>query len=345
MVKLTTTLFLILLCMVLLLSLTACGGNKPTESGEGTGFTTTSTTSGETVSNSSATTGGTAGGESTTGTESTATKTAAVTTGTRPTAGQTGTSKTQKTTAVTTAGTTQSLEGIEIGLISPKQGSKQWLGNDDIEEWLTAATPGRSGLYATGKDIYFLDECVLKWSCNGTPQGYTVDIATTSDLKDALTLSCVAPELVLEEPYTGVTYYWRVTAQFSGGTVVSDVFCFTVEEAPRTVRIEGVSNTRDIGWWSTESGGRIRKGMVYRAGSLDGITTVGKRQALSLLGLKTDLDLRRRGEGTAGLKSPIDPALNYVNVSGSYYTDENIGVHTAAGQAALREEFAVLADP
>ncbi|MBR5941928.1 MAG: tyrosine-protein phosphatase, partial [Clostridia bacterium] len=65
----------------------------------------------------------------------------------------------------------------------------------------------------------------------------------------------------------------------------------------RTLWIEGVSNTRDLGGWKTADGKqRVKYGIAYRGAKFDDITPAGK-QAILDLGLKTDVDLRGHNEG------------------------------------------------
>ena len=97
----------------------------------------------------------------------------------------------------------------------------------------------------------------------------------------------------------------------------SRVFTFETSYLPRTIYIEGVSNTRDFGGYFTEDGAhRIRQGMVYRGGAVDSVTQENLQAALKEFGFKTDLDLR--GGLTA---SPFGDSVNFVNVSGPYYAD------------------------
>jgi hypothetical protein len=86
----------------------------------------------------------------------------------------------------------------------------------------------------------------------------------------------------------GQKYYWRVNK--------GEVFCFeTADTFPRFIRIDGITNVRDLG------GLRIKQGLVYRGsalnedpGSDDGhaITSEGRYTFCEELGIKTDLDLR-----------------------------------------------------
>lgn len=233
-----------------------------------------------------------------------------------------------------------------ITLVAPAAGSTLSLGHDVVEEWLADRAPGSSGFFCTGEDRYHLKDCTLKWTCAGKPQYFNVRVATKKDFSDAVNFVTNQCELPLEEPYTGVTYYWQVTARYADKQVISEVFSFSVAKTPRTVRIDGVSNSRDIGGVLTADGKRIKRGMFYRAALLDNVTPEGQRQALALLGIKSDFDLRNGGEGTAGQgESPLGREVNYIHRAGAHYDGGSMGIDTVTGKGSFAREFKVLADP
>lgn len=64
------------------------------------------------------------------------------------------------------------------------------------------------------------------------------------------------------------------------------------------VTLDGVENVRDIGGMPTENDRSIRKGILYRAGEMDSVSSVkisesGVKTAVEQLKIKTDLDLRK----------------------------------------------------
>lgn len=95
----------------------------------------------------------------------------------------------------------------------------------------------------------------------------------------------------------GSRYYWRVKGE-NGAR--SPVFTFTtLEDTPRLLTIPHVANVRDMGGWKTLDGKKIRYGMIFRGGQLEGwesapkgLSRRGKEILLKELGLKMELDLR-----------------------------------------------------
>ncbi len=62
---------------------------------------------------------------------------------------------------------------------------------------------------------------------------------------------------------------------------------------------EGAVNFRDLGGWPTEDGGRVRTGLIYRSGELEGLSATGWAQ-LAALGVGEVWDLRAGREPRPG---------------------------------------------
>ena len=106
---------------------------------------------------------------------------------------------------------------------------------------------------------------------------------------------------------TGTAYYYRVNLTFSDGNVASVGGSFRTADTPRVLTVDGVYNLRDIGGWQTTSGKRVKQGLLYRGCELDGavesqytITPDGVNTMLSVLGIKTDMDLRPESDNVYG---------------------------------------------
>lgn len=64
-------------------------------------------------------------------------------------------------------------------------------------------------------------------------------------------------------------------------------------EPGRWVWLDGAENTRDIGGYKTRDGGTVRRGLVYRSGTLSHVTDAGC-EAFRRLGVVTVIDFRNR---------------------------------------------------
>lgn len=114
--------------------------------------------------------------------------------------------------------------------------------------------------------------------------------------------------VIIENPLVNTTYYWQVVATLStGDKIYSPIFDFSTESSLRTITIDGVSNTRDIGGVET-SLGYIEQGIVYRSARLESVTSKGLQTIKNSLGLKTDLDLRGENEIASSSVNKANPA-------------------------------------
>lgn len=177
------------------------------------------------------------------------------------------------------------------------------------------------------EDDYAPKAVTLSWQSKKNAQYYTVKLATKKDLSGAVSFVTLDASLELPDLYVGTSYYYQIIAQFADKTVKSRIFNFKTANLIRTIALEGVSNTRDAGGYYTVDGKRIRQGMVYRGGKLEGITAEAKEKALKVYGFKTDLDLR--AETTT---SPLGNTVNFVNVSGPYYVGST-GINSTQGSS------------
>lgn len=105
---------------------------------------------------------------------------------------------------------------------------------------------------------------------------------------------------------SGVDYTYRVKA----GDNYSALGNFKTLEGPRPVYIDGVSNSRDLGGYQTDSNRKTLQGLIYRSANPDKITKSGKETAKAL-GIKTQIDLRN--------KSTLRLGSQIVKIDGQYY--------------------------
>lgn len=218
----------------------------------------------------------------------------------------------------------------------PVNGSTFCLANDRIRNWYEGYNYKTTDTDAhwLESDIFTPNVPVLKWSVGEEAKYYKVYIANNSGFNSAQCYLTNLCELSIERLYVDITYYWYVDAVYGTYTVRSEVFTFTTAKTPRTVYIDGVSNSRDLGGYTTIDGNRIKQGMIYRSAKLDDITEFGKYALVNVLGVKTDLDLRgtRTSDGNGGYYS--DPKyvtqpvaeLNHISVAAPWYSTGENGI-------------------
>lgn len=199
---------------------------------------------------------------------------------------------------------------------TPSQGEIVNLLEGDIYTVASSYEANISDQYYTREDCFAPKDVIISWDCwEVGAYSYTLKIGTKADLSDAQSYENSDGWIALSDLYAGTHYYYQVIATYVNKTVESKIFDFVTADLPRTISIEGISNTRDIGGYKTSDGKhRVRQGMIYRGAAIDDLSEEAKKTMLETYGIKTDLDLR--GE----LKeSPLGNSVNFVNVSAPHY--------------------------
>lgn len=227
-------------------------------------------------------------------------------------------------------------ENEYVKAVSPKQNAIKILANEQVAEYAAGYAVGMSEAYDGHGDYYFMDGITLEWTTSEIQaQSYTVAISTNSDLSGAVEYTVEETQLHIDDLFVSYTYYWQITAHCADKEETSAIYTFRTAKTPRTIQIDKVSNTRDIGGYKTASGKQVKQGMAYRGAYLDEILEAGKTQALETYKIKTDLDLRKDGEGSAGGVSPLGESINYVHYSCPYYLGGSTGINVVANHANL----------
>ncbi len=193
----------------------------------------------------------------------------------------------------------------------------------------------------------------LYYNVKGMPVGCSVTgskilVSEYEDFSSSKVYSLSSDETKVDVYHlkTNTQYYYRIDISLSNGTQTSVSGRFKTADTPRFLSVDGVRNMRDIGGYKTLNGKTVRQGMLYRSTELDGkveprftITSKGRDDMLSVLGIRTDMDLRSATDNPDGTD-----ALG-VGVKHNYYgAPMYSGVFTEEGKAAIRKIFADLAD-
>lgn len=193
----------------------------------------------------------------------------------------------------------------------------------------------------------------LYYNIKGIPDGCSVRSAEVlvseyENLSTSNVYSLSADETSLDVYHlkTNTQYYYRIKLSLSNGTKTSVSGSFKTADTPRILSVDGVRNMRDIGGYKTLSGKTVKQGVLYRSTELDGkvesrfsITSKGVNDMLSVLGIRTDMDLRHASDnpdGTHALGAGIKHVYYGAPMYGNAFTDE--------GKSAIRKIFADLAD-
>lgn len=147
-----------------------------------------------------------------------------------------------------------------------------------------------------------------------------------------------------EHLYANTTYYYRVTAYTTTGVVTKNGQ-FQTADTPRILSVDGATNLRDIGNWKTDSGKRIKQGLLLRGTELDGavepsyhLTNKGVVDMLEVFGIKTDIDLRAK---TPDSKDALGARVQHNYYDMVMYAE----IFTDAGKDKIKAVFTDLSNP
>lgn len=174
---------------------------------------------------------------------------------------------------------------------------------------------------------------------------YKVELSERSDFNRAeIFYAYTGGSYAFKHLYANTQYFYRVTVYTSEG-VDSETGAFTTADTPRLLSIGGLYNVRDIGNWMTDSGKRIKQGLLIRGTEMDGavesgyhLTNEGLEDMLDVFGIKMDMDLRAQEPGTMdALGSRVEHKY--------YDMVMYLNIFNESGKEKIREVFADLANP
>ena len=233
-------------------------------------------------------------------------------------------------------------------ITSAMQGDTIVLLNGDVADFALNYTKCSATNYVGANSGYLPKPATISWeNTRDGAEYYTLKVGLEQDLSDAASYLVSDTSADIDYLYTAKHYYYQVYAHYDNDEVVkSRVFDFYTADTPRTVYIEGVTNTRDIGGRYVMGGQyQVKQGMVYRGAEVDrelgAITEEGRRVMLYDLGIKTDLDIRGGDVQNAKGTSPIDDSLNYIHLEAPWYSH----VFNASYKDAFTTEIRTFANP
>lgn len=198
-----------------------------------------------------------------------------------------------------------------IRLVAPENGKTVTMVDSHMKKWWDSKEkipPKYKKDHSVPKGV------TLKWK--GSAKEYKVFLIPSQDILHTKLCKTTKNFITFYNLEANQTYYWKVTEIDKNKKTESSVYSFKTGNYPRLIRVNGISNFRDIGGYKTEDGKMVNQGMVYRSSNFDKIGSKGKKDIQSL-GIKSDFDIRHYGEGTGGTKSPA--GLKYIHIPGVQY--------------------------
>ena len=149
--------------------------------------------------------------------------------------------------------------------------------------------------YANGTQELSLPRALeLKFDDLADADKYYVQVAKgANNFAGAATYETTNKYYELWNAELGETYYYKA-ATSEAGLASATAKEFTVAtQAPRNLKVGGISNFRDVGGWKSTliPNGVVKQGLYYRCANPNNVTTEGKA-AIKELGIKVDIDMR-----------------------------------------------------
>lgn len=225
------------------------------------------------------------------------------------------------------------------------------LNNEKVYDVWNNYTYGYSEKYRVNlADQYENNPLTISWSTDVEYAYYRILIGQKEDLSDAQSYIVFDSNFSLDNAFTNTTYYYQIKAYDDKEELktVSLVKSLVVEEGPRTITCDGVSNFRDLGGnLTTFEGKKIKQGMIYRSANVDSLAQAslgeGKRIFTKELKITTDLDIRNPAESAGRTKSPSG-CPKYIQYTGIYYKGGEQGIDVGNNTIQFGKEVAVFAD-
>ena len=189
--------------------------------------------------------------------------------------------------------------------------------SDEIEEFADYLSDKDYMLYLYNKwDDFKPTNNTLTWKSNVRANSYDVVVSLNSELTEVIyeANNLKDTNYTLINPYANTHYFWQITAHLVDKDIKSPIFDFYSGNYKRTLDINGVSNTRDIGGFTSEFG-IAKQGLIYRGARLDDISQDGIK-TMNTLNIQSDIDLRNDGEGS---KNPSERNNYYLTTLQNYY--------------------------
>lgn len=113
---------------------------------------------------------------------------------------------------------------------------------------------GTSITYCHKKDEFAPKPVLISWEKKEHARRYILSIATENDFSNAKQFVAEQNSIELTNLCMDTGYFCRIMTEYIDDTTEEEVFPFQTEALPRTINMDGVSNTRDMGGYFTKDG-------------------------------------------------------------------------------------------
>ena len=150
------------------------------------------------------------------------------------------------------------------------------------------------------------------------PEGITITMKSAGSLTvidgytgNLITEQVAAGNKTIYNCTPGVISYFTLTN--SNGAIVQEGYIKPTGTC-KMIRMPNVDNIRDLGGWACD-GGKIKYGKLFRGGEMYGyLTEEGKQQALQMMGILKEIDLRFAEDLNGRTESGFGPTVDMLHV-------------------------------
>lgn len=189
-------------------------------------------------------------------------------------------------------------------------------------------------LYANGqKELSRPQSIKITWDEMETLE-YDFYLSETKNFSEKYHKTTTINEIDLINLKINIDYYCYVECSVNDKIKKSDIETFSIKtNAPRNLKVNGVTNVRDLGGYEILPNKYTKQGLIYRSARFNEnestdllITEEGINIMLNTLKVKTELDVRKTANNENGgiTTSPLGETVNYYSIpmatGGNYLT-------------------------
>ena len=179
-----------------------------------------------------------------------------------------------------------------------------------------------------------------------TLKRFAVTFGQKDDLSDGFRVEgSTSKSLNLQNVFLGKNYFKVIAEHSDNSEADSGILSFNVTtQAPRNIKIDGMTNCRDMGGRTTVGGGKVKQGMIYRTSGVKGgnpanATAEGIAELKNHLKVKTEINVADGSSynGTGNGWTVIEHKMDYDSANQTHH-------HFSRNAESVKAFFKTLSD-
>ncbi len=180
-----------------------------------------------------------------------------------------------------------------------------------------------------------------------TLKRFAVTFGQKDDLSDGFRVEgSTSKSLNLQNVFLGKNYFKVIAEHSDNSEADSGIMSFNVTaQAPRNVKIDGMTNCRDMGGRTTVGGGKVKQGMIYRTSGVKGgspanVTAEGLAEMKNHFKMKTEINVSdgTSYNGTGNGWDVINHMMDYDSANQTHH-------HFSRNAESVKAFFKTISDP